>query len=154
MKTLTLVFLFRDNKILLARKKRSFGVGKWNGYGGKLEGDETSIQGVIRELEEESTLKLGEELFKEVGCIDFYFDDKKEWNQKVIIYRVDDFGGEPQETEEMIPKWFELDKIPYEEMWKGDDEWVSLIIEGKRVKGEIHFSKQGEELSSVQIESY
>jgi hypothetical protein len=33
--------LFRkDGQILLAMKKRGFGAGKWNGYGGKVQPDE------------------------------------------------------------------------------------------------------------------
>lgn len=34
MKKVTIVFLVRDDKILLAMKKRGFGEGKWNGVGG------------------------------------------------------------------------------------------------------------------------
>lgn len=33
----TLCLLKRDNKILLAMKKRGFGKGKYNGIGGKIE---------------------------------------------------------------------------------------------------------------------
>ncbi|MEK7504190.1 MAG: hypothetical protein AAB550_01680 [Patescibacteria group bacterium] len=36
MKQATLCFLVKDNQILLAMKKRGFGVGKWNGVGGKV----------------------------------------------------------------------------------------------------------------------
>jgi hypothetical protein len=41
----TLVLLFNDQgQILLAMKKRGFGVGKWNGAGGKIHEGETVIQ--------------------------------------------------------------------------------------------------------------
>jgi len=151
MKTLTLAFLFRDSQILLAMKKRSFGVGKWNGYGGKLKEDESPIDGIMRELEEESRLVIPKENFKELGYMDFYFDDKAEWNQRVLVYRVDDFTGEPEETEEMVPKWFPLNEIPWQEMWKGDDQWVPYVIENKKFSGEIHFAEGGEKLVSVEV---
>lgn len=37
----TLCLLRKDNQILLAKKKRGFGEGKYNGVGGKLEKNET-----------------------------------------------------------------------------------------------------------------
>ena len=48
MKQLTLLFLVRDDQILLAMKKRGFGEGRWNGVGGKVEKDETVEQAMIR----------------------------------------------------------------------------------------------------------
>lgn len=152
MKILTLAVLFRDDKILLAMKKRKFGVGKWNGYGGKLEGDEKPVDGIVREIKEESNLDIPKDACKEMGVIDFYFDDKEEWNQKVFIYRIDDFTGEPEETEEMTPKWFPADQIPFEEMWKGDDQWMQYLIANKKFKGEIHFTDSGEKLVSCVLE--
>ena len=41
MKQTTLLFLRKDNHILLAMKKRGFGINKWNGAGGKVEEGET-----------------------------------------------------------------------------------------------------------------
>ena len=35
-------------------KKRGFGVGKWNGFGGKLHANETMVECAARELHEES----------------------------------------------------------------------------------------------------
>ena len=55
-KVLTLVLLREENRVLLGMKKRGFGVGKWNGFGGKLEPGETVVEAAARELEEESGL--------------------------------------------------------------------------------------------------
>ena len=38
-KLLTLVFLRDGSKVLLGMKKRGFGAGKWNGFGGKVNKD-------------------------------------------------------------------------------------------------------------------
>ena len=40
-KLLTLVFLREGSKVLLGMKKRGFGVGKWNGFGGKVRAHRT-----------------------------------------------------------------------------------------------------------------
>ena len=42
MKQATLCLLVKDNEILLAMKKRGFGVGKWNGVGGKIDYDKVN----------------------------------------------------------------------------------------------------------------
>ena len=49
----TVVFLIRENQVLLAMKKRGFGEGKWNGVGGKLDPGETVEQALVRECQEE-----------------------------------------------------------------------------------------------------
>ncbi len=152
MKIVTIAFFFRDDKILLAKKKRGFGINKWNGYGGKLEDGETQLDNIEREVKEESNLSIPKEKFKEIGVIDFYFDDKPEWNQRVVIYKVDNFSGEPEETEEMLPKWFSIDEIPYQEMWAGDDKWLPYVIEEKYFKAQMHFKAKDDSLVSCIID--
>lgn len=151
MPILTLGFLFRNNKILLAMKKRGFGTGKWNGYGGKLLEGESSEDGLLREVKEESGITLTKNQLKEMGKLDFYFTDKKEWDQSVIVYRVDDFVGEPEETEEMKPEWFDYDSIPYSEMWAGDDQWIPLVVANKNFTGEITFTEEGQKVINCKI---
>ena len=53
-KKLTLVLLHQGGRVLLGMKKRGFGAGKWNGFGGKVEGVETVVQAAQRELQEEA----------------------------------------------------------------------------------------------------
>lgn len=61
-KRLTLLFVRRANpetgakEVLLGMKKRGFGQGKWNGFGGKVEPGETVEAAALRELEEEACL--------------------------------------------------------------------------------------------------
>lgn len=51
-KEYTLIFLRRyyegNKQILLGMKKRGFGAGKWNGFGGKLEENESNEVGAKR----------------------------------------------------------------------------------------------------------
>lgn len=46
--------------VLLGLKKRGFGTGKWNGFGGKVEPGETIRQAAIREMKEEAGIESGE----------------------------------------------------------------------------------------------
>ena len=59
-KIYTLVFL-RDvpnKRILLGYKKRGFGIGKWNGLGGKVETNESITEGAKRSATYSSNHKL------------------------------------------------------------------------------------------------
>ena len=47
-KRLTLAFVRETHRILLGYKKRGFGCGRWNGFGGKVHADETEHQGAVR----------------------------------------------------------------------------------------------------------
>ena len=49
----TLLFVIRDNQMLLIAKKRGLGAGKVNGPGGRLASGEAPLQGAIREVREE-----------------------------------------------------------------------------------------------------
>ena len=40
-KLLTLLFVMQPNQVLLGMKKRGFGAGRWNGFGGKVQDGET-----------------------------------------------------------------------------------------------------------------
>lgn len=116
--TTTLCFFIRDNQVLLAQKKRGFGQGWWDGYGGKIHGDETVEQALIREISEEAGVSVKESDLELVAKLNFYFHDKPEWNQQTHVYITSVWDGEPQETEEMKPQWFEKTQVPYSEMWQ------------------------------------
>ena len=47
-KLLTLVFVLEPGRVLLGMKKRGFGVGRWNGFGGKVQIEETVEEGAVR----------------------------------------------------------------------------------------------------------
>lgn len=47
-KLYTLAFIRDGNNILLGMKKRGFGAGRWNGFGGKVDADETILQAAKR----------------------------------------------------------------------------------------------------------
>jgi ADP-ribose pyrophosphatase YjhB (NUDIX family) len=75
MKQTTLCFLLKDDNVLLAMKKRGFGVGKWNGIGGKVAEGEAVAAAAVREIKEEiSVVALPEDL-ELVGTLDFDFTD-------------------------------------------------------------------------------
>ena len=47
-KLYTLALIRKEGYVLLGMKKRGFGVGRWNGFGGKVHTDETILQAAKR----------------------------------------------------------------------------------------------------------
>lgn len=135
-KILTLCLIRRDGKILLGLKKRGFGMGRWNGFGGKLSIGETIEAAARRELKEESGLNsLGEE---KRGILNFEFENNPEVLE-VHIFAVNDYSGIPEESEEMKPQWFDISEIPYANMWPDDRHWLPLFLSGKKFTGNFYF---------------
>ncbi len=133
LKQATLVFLIKDNQILLAMKKRGFGVGKYNGIGGKQQGNETIEETAKRETQEE--IGVRPILLEKIAVTNFSFLGKPDWGQQVTSFICNKWEGAPAESEEMNPKWFDTNEIPFSEMWEDDQYWVPLILPGKKNKG-------------------
>ncbi|MDD5032864.1 MAG: 8-oxo-dGTP diphosphatase [Candidatus Pacebacteria bacterium] len=151
MRIATLCFLMDGDKILLAKKKRGFGVGKWNGVGGKMQEEETIEQAVLREAKEEIGIDSCEDRLEKAGSIKFYFNGKEDWNQEVHIYALKKWEGEPQESEEMSPKWFFHHEMPFDEMWADDRHWMPYFLSGKRFEGEFYFTEDGSVIEKFDI---
>ncbi|XP_022125995.1 oxidized purine nucleoside triphosphate hydrolase [Pieris rapae] len=137
-KVYTLVFLRKDNKILLGLKKRGFGVNKWNGFGGKVEPNETILEAAVRELKEESCVDVKASDLQNIAHLEFTFEGDPTM-MDVRVFSANVFQGEPKETEEMIPKWFELNALPYNDMWPDDNIWFPLMLSGKLFYGIFNF---------------
>lgn len=137
----TLVLVHRAPRILLAMKKRRFGKGHYNGFGGKVEGGESILECAIRETKEEGGIGILDPVY--IGKILFKFLDSDEQDHEVYFFKVTKYSGEPVETDEMKPIWFDQRVIPYDEMWADDRYWMPLFLRNKKFVGEFHFAKDG-----------
>ena len=151
MKVCTLCFLIRKDEILLAMKKRGFGEGLWNGSGGKVHDNETIKEAALRELREEIGVMAIESDLQDAGQLDFYFRDKPEWDQTAHIFRIENWNGDPVETEEMKPHWFKFADIPYDQMWVDDKYWVPKFLAGEKINGTFHFDSTGKIMEKMDI---
>ena len=132
----TLCIVNQHQRILLGMKKRGFGAGRWNGFGGKVNRNEHVDEAALRELREEAGILAHG--IEERGVIEFAFKNDP-LNIEMHVFAVNGFDGEPFETEEMAPKWFNVSEIPFEEMWPDDRHWLPLFLAGKNFKGRFFF---------------
>jgi len=147
----TLLFLTKNDEVLLAMKKVRFGAGWWNGIGGKGEPGESIEQALVRECQEEiSVTPLS---WHKAAELDFILDaNTTPWHMYVHAFLVDEWQGEPCESEEMAPEWFKKDTLPYDQMWPADNEWIPLILKGDKVAGDFVFN-EGNRLVSHNIKT-
>ncbi len=140
MRQTTLGFIIQNWKILLAMKKRGFWEWKYNWFWWKLELWETVDQAMIREANEEIWINILEQ--EKIWVLNFYFEENKDWNQSVNVFFIHKFSWEIEESEEMKPYWFELNKIPYDEMWEDDKIWLPEVLWWKKgIEYDFFFDK-------------
>ena len=110
--------------------------------GGKVNDGEGVISAAKRETKEEIGVEV--KSIEKVAELDFYFSHNPDWNQKVIVFEVREWEGEPKEGEEMNPSWYGLDEIPYDSMWVDDILWLPKVLEGKKLNAGFLFNEKEE----------
>jgi 8-oxo-dGTP diphosphatase/2-hydroxy-dATP diphosphatase len=141
----TLCIVEQDNRILLGMKKRGFGAGRFNGFGGKVNGGESIEDAARREVIEEAEI-IPRDLLK-LGILTFSFENETDLLE-THVYKCTEYEGKIGETEEMRPSWFLIKDIPFDHMWKDDIFWFPLLLENKMFIGRFHFNDRHELLES------
>lgn len=168
MKLATVVFLKKEDKIILAKKKQHIHVNDekldksketYNGYGGKFE------EGIDKDLEDTAIRELNEETGKEkgvvadkkdlvkIGEVKFFWpnNNTNDPNMLVHFYTLDKYTGYPIETDEMCePEEFLEKEIPYEFMMGADKEIIPKMFENK--SGFLRFKVHHFENDEYEIE--
>lgn len=148
--TTTLCYIFNGKgEVLLQKKARGFGEGKWNGPGGKVDSGETPEATAIREVEEETEIKIKE--LEEAGVLEFVFTANQEANNYTYVYRAFKWEGEPKNTGEGKLKWFKKEEIPLAKMWDDDQYWLLTVLGGGSVYKRFYFDANGKVMKYYDI---
>lgn len=117
--THTLLFATHSTRLLLARKLRGFGRDTHNGIGGKLHPDETALDCILRETQEEVGLTLSSDsiLFAGKVSIDVDRGEKVEIAMFTVELNAED-ADRVQGSDEVKPIWIEVKDV-LEGGWSG-----------------------------------
>jgi 8-oxo-dGTP pyrophosphatase MutT (NUDIX family) len=117
-----------------------------------LEPGETIERCALRELEEESGLIADPSSLKRMGFLVFKLLDSK-IIMRVHVYESWTFQGSEVESDEMRPKWFREDDLPFNQMWQDDKHWLPLLLRGQSfVVGRFEYEDE-DTLTTYEVKS-
>ncbi|MBR4719595.1 MAG: 8-oxo-dGTP diphosphatase [Lachnospiraceae bacterium] len=144
MKNTTLCYIEKDNQYLMLhriKKENDQSHGKWLGIGGKFEDKESPDECLLREVYEETGLKLTS--YRLRGIVTFISDIYE--TEYMFLYTADGYEGElrtedsgsltpvingvPRPCDEGILKWIDIDRVPELELWEGDRIFLKMLSE-------------------------
>ena len=120
MKLATLCYVKRNEHTLMihrVKKENDMHAGKWNGLGGKLDAGETPEECVIREVLEESGLRIRSPRLH--GILTFPgFANEEDWY--AFLFTAIEFDGELIDSPEGILRWVPNAELLNLNLWEGD----------------------------------
>lgn len=150
MKNTTLCYVEQDGKYLMLlrnKKKQDENAGKWIGVGGKFEEGESPQDCLLREVQEETGLRLTQYRFR--GIVTFVSDQYE--TEYMHLFTAHGFEGERIPCDEGELRWVEKDEVLSLPLWEGDREFLRLL----REDAPFFFLKlvyQGDKLVSSKLE--
>jgi mutator protein MutT len=145
----TVCLVRRDGKLLLQRRGAGrLWPGRLNGPGGKVEADETPAASVVREVGEETGLRL--EDVRECGRLDLVYGDPASRRILVHVFECERFTGRVRGREGML-RWYRAGRLPYERMWPDNLYWLPCVLDGGTVEGSCHYDDAGTRLLACEL---
>ena len=142
----TLIYMVKEDSVLLIRKLRGHGAGKINAPGGHIEVGETPEECAIREaFEEVRMVVLAAKLHAKLR----FHDTENGFNMLGYAFVATEFTGEPQPSDEAIPFWVKINEIPFDQMWEDDRLWIPRILAGEVLDCEFVFANDELQNSNI-----
>ncbi|MCX7905670.1 MAG: 8-oxo-dGTP diphosphatase [Elusimicrobiales bacterium] len=139
----TLCYVYDGKRVLMlhrTKKKNDIHAYKYNGLGGKIEKNETPLECVIREVKEESGLKIKKPILK--GILRFpNFDGKNCWT--VFVYLANIFYGSIKKSDEGELLWINLEKLSKINIWEGDKYFIKYVFKENIFFYGVFYYKKG-----------
>jgi 8-oxo-dGTP diphosphatase len=133
-------------EVLLGYKRAGLGLGRVVGIGGRVEPGESLRDGAVREVREETGLRIDGADLRVAGGLDYLFPAQPSWSQRSHVFTCRVWTGEPVETDEIVPAWFAVDDVPFDRMWDDAARWLPGVLRGGTVDAEFTF---GDDLATV-----
>jgi 8-oxo-dGTP diphosphatase len=134
------------DEVLLGRKKKGLGLGKYVAPGGKVEPGEEIPEAMAREVLEEVGLAVAVGDLAPRGVLTYLFPHRPTWSQQSSVFVTRTWSGHERESDELAPEWFAVDELPLHSMWDDAKHWLPAALAGERVEATFSF---GPDNSSV-----
>lgn len=122
----TLCYICRGSEYLMlhrVKKENDINRDKWIGVGGKFEPDESPDECLLREVREETGLRLTQ--YRYCGIITFVSD---RWQTEYMhLFHATGFTGELLQCDEGQLEWIEKDRLLALPQWAGDRIFLDLM---------------------------
>ena len=121
----TLCYIEKNNSYLMlhrTKKENDINRDKWIGIGGKFEDKESPEECVMREVLEETGLKISP-VYR--GIVTFVSD--KYETEYMHLFKATDFSGEVKECDEGVLEWIKKEKMTSLPLWEGDFIFLKLL---------------------------
>lgn len=129
MRNTTLCYLERGDEVLMlhrVKKAVDENAGKWIGVGGGFEEGESPEDCLLREVYEETGMRLLTWRFR--GIVTFVSD---EWGTEYMhLFTSENFAGELRDCAEGVLVWKKRSEILSLSLWEGDKIFLRLLEEG------------------------
>lgn len=130
MELTTLCYIEKEDSYLMLHrvsKKNDVNKDKWIGVGGHFEAGESPEDCLLREVKEETGLKLTSYRFR--GILTFLFNENEA--EYICLYTADGFEGEMKPCDEGTLEWVQKSKISELNLWEGDKLFFELLEKNK-----------------------
>jgi 8-oxo-dGTP pyrophosphatase MutT (NUDIX family) len=148
----TICHVIRGRKLLLKKATRGISVGKWNAPGGKTDAGETPEEGAKREVFEETGLRISKLFYH--GTLTFIMDGGKTLHTKAHVFSTTQAKGRARLSEEGPVKWFDRERLPFDEMWEDDQYWIPLVLRGIRFNSSFTYDAENRHVIGFEIKSW
>ncbi|MBA4320745.1 MAG: hypothetical protein C0412_20330 [Flavobacterium sp.] len=146
MKTIgAICYIKKLNKILIQKRSEYLGYGKYSLPGGTVELNENPKKTIIREIYEETGLKIDH--IKRRGKLFFYQNDKKDPDWIIYVFSASSYNGKLKiNYHEGVVEWAEEDNLPFNRMFDHDKYWLPLMEKDNFFQVNFYYDKNFDRL--------
>lgn len=153
MKMTTLCYIEKEGKYLMlhrVKKHHDINAGKWIGVGGHVENGETPEECLLREVKEETGLRLTS--YRLHGLVTFLSDVCEP--ELMCVFTADAFDGELIECDEGELAWVDKSGVLALPTWEGDRVFLERLLSGDERFFSIKLRYEGDKLVEKKITDY
>ena len=81
------------------------------------------------------------------------FPSRHELDAVVTVFFGERWSGEPRESEEMVPEWFDAGSLPLDQMWDDEAYWLPRVLGGETLAGTITYDEACKLVARAELET-